>query len=48
MKLWPKVDNYEKFQYELFSENFVKLCVSYDVIKFKTIENDRIFNEFKS
>ena len=47
MKLWPKVDNYKKFQFELFSENFVLLFVSYDVIKFKTIENNRIFDKLK-
>ena len=46
MKLWPKVDNYKKFQFELFLENFILLFVSYGVIKFKTIENDRIFNTF--
>ena len=46
MKLYPKVDNYKKFQFELFLENFILLFVSYDVIKFKTIENNRIFNKF--
>ena len=46
MKLWPKVDNYKKFQFELFLENFILLFVSYDVIKFKTIENNGIFNKF--
>ena len=37
MKLWEKVHNYKKFQFELFLENFILLFVSYDVIKFKTI-----------
>ena len=46
IKLWPKVDNYKKFQFELFLENFIVLFVSYDVIKFKTIESNRIFNKF--
>ena len=46
MKLWPKVDNYKKFQFELFLEDYILLFVSYDVIKFETIENNRIFNEF--
>ena len=40
MKLWPKVDNYRKFQFKLFLENFILLFVSYDVIKFETIENN--------
>ena len=46
MKLWPEVDNYKKFQFELFLENLILLFVSYDVIKFKTIENNGIFNKF--
>ena len=46
MKLWPKVDDYKKFQFELFLENFILLFVSYDVIKFKTIENNGIINKF--
>ena len=46
MKFWPKTDNYKKIQFELFLENFIILFVSYDVIKFKTIENNGIFNKF--
>ena len=37
-KLWPKMDNYKKFQFDLFLENFITLFVFYDVIKFWTIE----------
>ena len=48
MKLWPKVDDYKKFQFELFLENFILLFVSYDVIKFETIENNGIFDKFIS
>ena len=47
-KLWPNVDNYKKFQFELFLENFILLFVSYDVIKFKTIEKNGILNKFIS
>ena len=46
MKLWPKVDNYKKFQFDLSLENFNLLFVLYDVIKVKTIENNSIFNKF--
>ena len=46
MKLGPKVDNYKKFQFELILENFFLLFVSYDVIKFKTIESNGTFNKF--
>ena len=46
MKLWPKVDNYKKFQFELFLEDYILLFVFYEVIKFKTIENIRIFKKF--
>ena len=45
MKLGPKVDNYKKFQFYLFLENCILLFVSYDVIKFETIENNRIFDK---
>ena len=34
MKLYPKLDNYKKFQLDLFLENFIILFVSYDVINF--------------
>ena len=47
MKLWPKVDTYKKFQFGLFLENFILLFISYDVIRFKTIENNGIFNIYK-
>ena len=46
MKLWPKVDNYKKLQFELSLENFILLFAFYGVIKFKTIENNRNFNKF--
>ena len=42
MELRPKMDNYKKFQFDLFSENFIILFISHDVIKFRTIENNRI------
>ena len=45
MKLRPKVDNYKKFQFELFLENFILVFISYDVTKFKTIENNEIFDK---
>ena len=46
MKLWPEVDNYKKFQFEQFLENFILLFVSYDVSKLKAIENNWILNTF--
>ena len=46
MKLEPNMDNYKKFQFNLFLEIFILLIVFYDVIKFKTIENYRIFKKF--
>ena len=46
MKLLPKMDNYKKFQFDLSLEYSILFFVSYDVIKFKTIENNRIFNKF--
>ena len=45
MKCWPEIDNYDKFQFDLSLENLILLFVSNDVIKFKTMENDRIFNK---
>ena len=41
MILYPKLDNYQKFQFHLFLENFIIWFVSYGVIKFQTIENNR-------
>ena len=46
MKLGPKEGNCKKVQFDLFLENFILLFVSYDVIKFKTKEDNRIFNKF--
>ena len=46
MKLGSKIDNYKKFQSYLFLENSILLFISYDVIKFETIENNRIFEKF--
>ena len=34
MKLYPKLDNYQKFQFDLFLENSIAWFISYDVIKF--------------
>ena len=45
MKLWPEEGNHKKFQKDLFLENFILLFVSHGVIKFKTIENNRIYNK---
>ena len=42
MKLLPKLDNYKKFQFDLFLENHILLFVLYDVIEFETIKNNRI------
>ena len=42
MKRYPKLDKYKKFQFELFLEKVMLLFASYDVIKIKIIENDRI------
>ena len=46
MKLGPKIDNYKMFQSYIFLENCIVLFVSYDVIKFETIENNRILDKF--
>ena len=34
MEVWPKVNNYKKFQFYLFLENVMILFVTYDVTKF--------------
>ena len=45
MKLTPKVDNYKKFQFDSSLESYIPLFVSYGVIKFETIENNKISNK---
>ena len=47
MKLLQKMNNYKSFDFIYLSlENYILLFVFYDVIKFETIENKRIFDKF--
>ena len=48
MKLGTKIDNYKKFRFYLFLENCILSFVTYDVIRFETIENNIIFDKFIS
>ena len=47
MKLLQKMNNYKSFDFIYLSlENYILLFVFYDVIKFETIENKRVFDKF--
>ena len=46
LELWSKVDDFKKFQFDLLLEIFILSFISYDVIKFKTVENNGIFDKF--